>query len=419
MKKTNKYFDTSSLLLLADSLFEEEYNFDIYITSITLSELEHIKTSANKDQSVKYAARQLLHKLDENSKKWNCLCYNVECQEILERYKYEITNDTKILAMAWLHANMNQGDDPIFVTNDIALKMLAKPMFGNRVESVPIDTDNYTGYKEFYFTEEEMADFYSNPNKYGQNLKINQYINIYNSNNERVDTLLWTGEDFRQLKYKGFYSKQFGEIKPYKGDIYQAMAADSLMNNKITMIKGPAGAGKSLLSVGYLFYLLEKGKIDKIIIFCNTIATKNSARLGFYPGTRDEKLLDSQIGNFLSSKLGSQLAVEQLIQQERLLLLPLSDIRGYDTSGMNAGIYITEAQNLDIQLLKLALQRAGEDSIFILDGDIDSQVDLIDYEGVNNGMRRASKVFRGHDIYGEVTLKAIHRSKIAELAQEL
>jgi predicted ribonuclease YlaK len=83
------------------------------------------------------------------------------------------------------------------------------------------------------------------------------------------------------------------------------MASDSLMNNKITMIKGPAGAGKSLLSVGYLFYLLEKGKIDKIIIFCNTVATKNSARLGFYPGTRDEKLLDSQIGNFLSSKLGS------------------------------------------------------------------------------------------------------------------
>jgi len=35
--------------------------------------------------------------------------------------------------------------------------------------------------------------------------------------------------------------------------------------------------------------------------------------------------------------------------------LPISDIRGYDTSGMNAGIYITEAQNLDVELLKLAL----------------------------------------------------------------
>jgi len=197
------------------------------------------------------------------------------------------------------------------------------------------------------------------------------------------------------------------------------MVADSLMNNKITMIKGPAGAGKSHLATGYLFHLLDKEKIDKIIIFCNTVATKNAAKLGFYPGSRDEKLLDSQIGNFLSSKIGGKIAVEQLINTEKLLLLPMSDIRGYDTSGMNAGIYITEAQNLDVELLKLALQRVGEDSIIILDGDTKSQVDLIDYEGINNGMQRASKIFRGEKIYGEVELKQIHRSQIAEIANRM
>lgn len=420
MKMTNKYFDTSSLLLLADSLFEELYNFNVYITSITLSELEHIKTSANKDQSVKYAARQLLHKLDANPEAWNCLPYNTDCVGVLERFKYESTNDTKILATAYLHANSNQGENPVFVTNDIALKMLARPMFGGNIESIQTDDDEYTGYQELYLDNDEMADFYSNPLKYGQEFKINQYANIYDKESrERVDTLLWTGEYFRQLKYKGFYSKQLGEVKPFKGDIYQAMVSDSLMNNKITMIKGPAGAGKSHLAVGYLFYLLERGKIDKIIVFCNTVATKNAAKLGFYPGSRDEKLLDSQIGNFLASKLGSKLAVEQLIESEQLVLLPMSDIRGYDTSGMNAGIYITEAQNLDVELLKLALQRVGEDSIIILDGDTKSQVDLIDYEGANNGMRRVSKVFRGENIYGEVELKKIHRSRIAEIANKM
>lgn len=173
------------------------------------------------------------------------------------------------------------------------------------------------------------------------------------------------------------------------------MAADSFLHNKITIIKGPAGTGKSHLALGYLFSLLDHNKIDKIIIFCNTVATKNSARLGFYPGSKDEKLLDSQIGNFLASKLGGLMAVEHLIENEKLILLPMSDIRGYDTSGMNAGIYITEAQNLDVELLKLALQRVGDDSIVILDGDVKSQVDLIDYEGNNNGLRRASEVFRG------------------------
>jgi predicted ribonuclease YlaK len=114
---------------------------------------------------------------------------------------------------------------------------------------------------------------------------------------------------------------------------------------------------------------LDRGKIDKIIVFCNTVATKNSAKLGYYPGTRDEKLLDSQIGNLLSSKLGGRIAVEDMIEREKLVLLPLSDIRGYDTSGMNAGIYISEAQNMDISLMKLTLQRIGEDSICIIDGD--------------------------------------------------
>jgi predicted ribonuclease YlaK len=34
-------------------------------------------------------------------------------------------------------------------------------------------------------------------------------------------------------------------------------------------------------------------------------------------------------------------------------------------------------------------------------------------------MRRASKVFRGEDVYGEITLRKIHRSKIAEIAEKM
>jgi len=78
----------------------------------------------------------------------------------------------------------------------------------------------------------------------------------------------------------------------------------------------------------------------------------------------------------------------------------MSDIRGFDTTGMKAGIYITEAQNLTIDLMKLALQRIGEDSICILDGDNEAQVDLGLYAGSNNGLKRVSEVFRGQPFYG-------------------
>ena len=169
--------------------------------------------------------------------------------------------------------------------------------------------------------------------------------------------------------------------------------------------------------VDFFANLVEKGVIDKIIIFCNTVATAGSAKLGYYPGTREEKLLDSQIGNFLSSKLGDRHQVERMIDEGSLVLLPLSDIRGYDTTDMNAGIYITEAQNMDISMLKLALQRTGENTKFIIEGDPEAQVDLPQYAGDNNGMRRMSKVFRGKHLYGEVTLPIIHRSEIAEIAE--
>ena len=152
------------------------------------------------------------------------------------------------------------------------------------------------------------------------------------------------------------------------------MAVDTLVNNQISLIHGRAGTGKTLLSLGYLFSLLENGKIDKIIIFCNTIATRNSAKLGFYPGSRDEKLLDSQIGNLLISKLGSRVEVERLIEEETLILLPFSDIRGYDTSGMKAGVYISEAQNLDVTLMKLGLERIAKNA--------DREVNRLDLEKI-------------------------------------
>lgn len=119
------------------------------------------------------------------------------------------------------------------------------------------------------------------------------------------------------------------------------------------------------------------------------------------------------------AKLGDRTQVERMINEGTLLLLPMSDIRGFDTTGMKAGIYITEAQNLNIDLMKLALQRIGDDCICILEGDSDAQVDLPLYAGNNNGMRRVSEVFRGKDFYGEVTLPIIHRSKIAEIADEM
>ena len=334
-----KFYDTSSLLLKIDTLFEENEYF--CISSITLHELEYIKNSFNKDPDIKYSARQLLNELEKHYGEYNIVLYKDEYSKYIKQY--ELNNDLKILACAYEYSKNRPVDNIIFITNDLCLKHIAHIYFGDKVSSVVDEKDTYKGYKEVYLTDDEMTEFYQDYNQNIFNLNVNEYVIIYNEDHEITDTLCWTGEKYRSLTYGNFDSEYFGKVKPLKNDIYQALVADSFLNNKITLVKGPAGSGKTFLSMAFLLNQLQRNKIDKIIVFCNTVATKNSAKLGYYPGTKDEKLLDSQIGNLLSSKMGGRIIVEQMIREEKLILLPMSDIRGYDTSGMRAGVYISEA----------------------------------------------------------------------------
>lgn len=413
-----KFYDTCSLLKSVEHLFNDPDEI-VLLSTITLNELERIKTSTNKDMDTKYAAKRVGDLLDENPDRHIVEIFRVNMLEPIQQENLDIIDDTRILATAI--ACSKEYPNLTFVTNDRSLRRIAGIFFDrDHITSVPEDYhDSYCGYKDVTMTNEQMADFYQRNSENIYDLKINEYIIVRDSQGEIVDTLLWTEEGYKQVSFNDFNSKWFGCVKPSKGDVYQKLAADSFTRNKITLIKGPAGSGKTYLSLGFLLSQLEHGKIDKIIVFCNTVATKNSAKLGFLPGTRDEKLLDSQIGNLLISKIGGRVEVERMIEDEELVLLPMSDIRGYDTGGMRAGIYISEAQNLDIDLMKLALQRIGDDGICIIDGDEKTQVDDIHFAGANNGMRRVSKVFRGEDIYGEIELRIIHRSKIAKIAEKM
>lgn len=407
------YFYDTCALLQTPSIVEKH---DIWISYFTLKELEEIKNSSKKDEDIKYQSRKLLHKLLENQNNLHVIRYNEEIEQLRKVEELIDNNDGRIIATALFMANSS--NEVEFYTSDMSCCILAASVGLKTTQLVENNNDEYTGFKEIILTEEELAKFYneivytkSNPYK----LLSEEYLIIKNSKVEIVDKYRWSDKlGYYRVPYCKFDSKTFGKITPK--DEYQHIAMEALKNHKITMLRGKAGSGKSYLSFGYMFELLEKGVIDKIIIFCNTVATKGSAKLGFYPGSRDEKLLDSQIGNLLSSKLGDKIAVERMIQDGSLVLLPMSDIRGYDTTGMRAAVYISEAQNLDIELMKLALQRIGDDSICILDGDSNAQVDLALYAGNNNGMRRVSEIFKGHELYAEVTLQHIHRSEIAELA---
>ena len=426
-----KFYDTNALLELQDKAFEEFF----FIASTTLLELEEIKTSRVKDDQTKYEARKLLRLMNDNPDGYYVVIYEkiTDPYDVKAAFGVMDTPDVRICMcarfandhlksdiMEWSVVSEKVDNNLTFVTNDLSCKQIAYNIFDLSVASTHSDEgDEYNGYAEVTMSDEAMAEFYQDLKSNKMGLLTNQYLIVKNKDGEIKDRLRWDGNEFQPVKVPGIKSVLFGQVKPYNGDVYQMLAIDSMANNKITMIKGPAGTGKSYLAIGYMLWLLEKHKIDRIVIFANPTPTANAAKLGFLPGTQLEKLTDSSLGNMLGAKLGDKIELERLVSEHKLDILPMCDVRGFDTTGLNCAVYITEAQNLDVSLMKLALQRVGEDSVVIIDGDFNAQVDLMQYAGCNNGMRRLSEVFRGADFYGEVKLQNIYRGRIARLAEEM
>lgn len=130
-----KFYDTSSLLLAGDTIFNTNERFAI--SSITLNELENIKTSTHKDVELKNSAHNLLKLLNEHQDLYDIQIFKHSYITPIVERDLEITNDTKILACALAYDREIHPDETIFVTNDISLKNIANLFFGrDSIESI-------------------------------------------------------------------------------------------------------------------------------------------------------------------------------------------------------------------------------------------------------------------------------------------
>ncbi|ASA22741.1 PhoH family protein [Paenibacillus donghaensis] len=394
----NKFvIDTNALLLYLSMI---DLDGEIIIPEIVLHELDRLKIG---DSDTSYRARQAVRAL----KSKDSIIYDHEFGK--QHPAALLSNDDVIVQCAVKHsAKLISGD---------FLAQLKATALGVEIYEPDGNTEEYSGYEEIVMDDNEIAEFYENMDINKYEINENQYIIIRNESGKLIEIAKWNGNKYITIRQGKYKTDMFGDFKPY--DEHQICAMDSLETNQMTMIKGKAGAGKSVIALNYAWSQLEKNKYDKLIIFTNPVAAKNSAKLGYYPGTRDEKLLFSQTGTMLSAKFGGIEEVQHQIQTGKLVLLPFSDIRGFDSTGLKAIIWIIESQNLDIELMKTGISRVGDDCKLILDGDYYGQVDMDVYAGFNNGMRRVSEVYRGLDFYGEVELQHVHRSQMAKYADLL
>ena len=164
----------------------------------------------------------------------------------------------------------------------------------------------------------------------------------------------------------------------------------AIHNSPITFGIGPAGTGKTYLAVVMAIHYFLKGKVERIVL--TRPAVEAGENLGFLPGDLIQKinpylrpLYDALFELLTPEKVAS------LIEKGFIEIAPLAYMRGRTLN--NAYIILDEAQNTTMSQMKMFLTRLGNNSKFVISGDI-TQIDLAKprYSGLIQSQKILKKI---------------------------
>ena len=151
----------------------------------------------------------------------------------------------------------------------------------------------------------------------------------------------------------------------------QKEAKSLILENPVTVIRGMAGSGKTLLACQIALDLLFSRDVEKIIITRPTVAKED---IGFLPGDMKEKM-DPWLAPIYSNLylLYDKDKIDRLVTENVIEILPFPFMRG--RTFLNACVILDEAQNVTNNQMEMVLGRLGVASKIMICGDI-SQIDL-------------------------------------------
>ncbi len=166
------------------------------------------------------------------------------------------------------------------------------------------------------------------------------------------------------------YGSRGTTVKPKTPN--QQKLVDAVEKNDLVFAIGPAGTGKTYISVAMAVRALKNKEVKKIII--TRPAVEAGENLGFLPGDLKEKI-DPYLRPIYDA-LGDMIPAEKLkyYQEHNIIeIAPLAYMRGRTLN--NAFVLLDEAQNTTAMQMKMFLTRMGPNSKVIVTGD-QSQTDL-------------------------------------------
>ena len=188
----------------------------------------------------------------------------------------------------------------------------------------------------------------------------------------------------------------------------QKQAKSVILESKITVLKGGAGSGKSMVAAQVALDLLFTHQVEKIIL--TRPAVTSGEELGFMPGDKDAKLAPYTAAIYDNMyRLYSKEKIDREIAEGHIEVIPVAFMRGRNLS--NCCVVVDEGQNITHRQMELILGRLCEGSKMIICGDT-AQVDLKDRK--QSGFGFICNNLTAVNGFAVVTLKTNHRDPIVE-----
>ena len=250
--------------------------------------------------------------------------------------------------------------------------------------------------------EEEMAAFEENVEK------MRRHVLKFNNINEEDILDIIKGRQTKADGVKGVIVYNISG-KPIKcKSENQQKLIDAYAENDMVFATGPAGTGKTYLSIALAVRALKEKTIRKIIL--SRPAVEAGEKLGFLPGDMKDKIDPylQPLYDALEDMLPA-VKLQDMMEKNVIQIAPLAFMRGSTLS--DAVVILDEAQNTTPAQLRMFLTRMGWNTKMIITGDM-TQIDLP--RGQKSGLTEALNILKNVEGIGFVSLgqKDIVRHKL-------
>ena len=152
----------------------------------------------------------------------------------------------------------------------------------------------------------------------------------------------------------------------------QKLAKADILTNTVTLLKGQAGSGKTLLACQIALDMFFTRQVERIIITRPVVAAADD--IGYLPGGLKEKM-DPWLAPIYANlyMLYNKETIDKMVESQDIEILPFAFVRG--RTFVNAVVIVDEAQNVNSNQTEMIVGRLGLNSKMIFCGDT-SQIDL-------------------------------------------